>query len=129
MITLLTQEDKKEIQNWWNEVGFPGLPNLYPEGYSYGYRTKENVLKYAIGLQIIKGLPTALVDGFIRNPALKANIKEVEELQTHIDNVAKSEGITVIYALTKDEGVYKHHAKCGYVNSPVMLYTSYRRIK
>lgn len=129
MIRQMEYSDKEVVKSWWKAAGFSDLPELYPEGYSYIYEGKHKVPKYAIGLQIIKGLPVAMVDGFIRNPSSKPDIKEVEELQKHLDNVAKSEGITMIYALTKDESVYKHHARCGYVNTSIMLYTSYRRLK
>lgn len=128
MIRALKHSDRAMLTSWWARSGSPVLPEAYPEGYSYIYEDSNGIPKYAVGLQIIKGMKNALVDGFIRNPELKPDIKEVQELQEYLDNVAKSEGITMIYALTKDEGVYKHHARCGYVNTPIMLYTSYRRL-
>lgn len=127
-IRLINEKDFPTLAIYWALDGSYLDPHtIYPKDSSYIYERDGEIL-YAVALHKIEGLPRAYVEGFIRNPHKQSDFSAVEALQSYLDNAAKSAGINMLYAVTKDAGVYRHHKRIGYENLPVMLYTSIRRL-
>lgn len=127
-IRAIKDTDYPVLSCFWRLAGMPiNVPEMYPKDTSYIYEKDDSIL-YAVALHVVKGLPRAYVEGFIRNPLKAPDEAAVRALQEHIDINAKYLGINTLYALTKDEAVHNHHKLLGYQNSDVMMYTSIRRL-
>lgn len=128
-IRLIAEKDYSTLSVYWALSGMHlNVAHVYPKNTSYVYE-RNNVPLYAVAIHKIEGLARGYVEGFIRNPSAKSDKEAVKTLQNHLDIMAKEMGISMLYATTKDIAVHAIHESLGYLPSPVMLYTSIRRLE